>query len=209
MSRLNVSERVWTREGVIAAIRDEAKGGQELSYMRMEQRMPTLVRAAERMFGSWSNAVKAAGFDYDAIRRYQKWTRERVVARIKELHAKGADLSWRNVSTKLDPALAAASLQAGRFASWADALAAAGLDPEMVARYRRWSLPKIHEEMLRLSRQGVVLSRQTLSEEASGLLAALYRHGHGLVAERNALGRRPIDEISGLEDDEVDCLPVS
>jgi len=187
--------------------------------MRSEQRDPTLVRAAERLYGSWSTAVQAAGFDYKAIRRYQKWTRERVIARIRELHADGADLSWRNVSMKLDPALAAATLQAGRFACWADALEAAGLDPEMVMRYRRWSVPKIQEELLRLSRKGVVLNRQTLSEEASGLLAALYRHGNGLVAERNALRRRLTDDSKSelvdfalddldLQHNEQECLTV-
>ena len=213
MSRINAPERVWTREAVIEAIRAEALSGQELSYMRSEQRDPTLVRAGERMYGSWSAAVQAAGFDYAAIRRYQKWTRERVIARIQELHAQGADLSWRNVSLKLDPALAAATLQAGRFASWADALAAAGLNPDLVMRYRRWSLPKIQDELLRLSRSGVVLNRQTLSEEASDLLAALYRHGNGLVSARNAVRRRLAADAAttkddGLLDEHEDCVSV-
>ena len=187
MSRRSVCERIWTAESVIGAIQGEAAAGHELSYMRTEQRVPSLVRAAERLFGAWAAAVHAAGFDYEAIRRYRRWSRDRVVERIRAWHDRGADLSWYYVSTELDPPLAAAALHAGRFACWADALRAAGLDPNMVSRYRRWTLPRIHEELLNLKEQGLPLNRQTLSEEAAALLAAVYRHGNGLVAERNAL----------------------
>lgn len=190
MSHRTIGERIWTEETVIAAIRAEANAGHELSYMRTERRVPALVRAAERVFGSWGAAVHAAGFDYESIRRYRRWTRESVVAKIREWHAKGADLSWHYVSTELDPPLAAAALHAGRFSCWADALRAAGLNPDKVSKYRRWTLPKIHAELLHLKEQGIPLDRDTLSTEAAGLLAAVYRHGKGLVAERNALFTR-------------------
>lgn len=62
--------------------------------------------------------------------------------------------------------------------------------PDQVSRYRRWTLPKIHAELLNLKEQGIPLDRESLSAEAAGLLAALYRHGNGLVAERNALFTR-------------------
>lgn len=190
MSRRAITERIWNDETVIAAIRGEAHAGHELSYMRTEKRVPSLVRAAERTFGTWAAAVQAAGFDYEAIRRYRKWTRERVIDGIKAWHARGADLSWHYISTELDPPLAAAALHAGRFKCWADALRTAGLDPNAVSRYRRWTLPKIHAELLNLKEQGIPLDRHNLSVEAAGLLAAVYRHGKGLVAERAALFTR-------------------
>ncbi|MHB9024768.1 MAG: hypothetical protein ACYC7E_11440 [Armatimonadota bacterium] len=152
--------------------------------------MPSLVHAAQRVFGSWGAAVEAAGFDYSKIRRYRKWSRERVLERIRMHHAKGEDLSWRNVAYTLDPALAAAALREGRFDSWAEALRTAGLVPEKVARYRRWSLDLVQKELAMLLRQGVSLDQMTLQRQAPGLLAAVYRIGGSLEAQRSVLEAR-------------------
>jgi hypothetical protein len=134
--------------------------------------------------------VEAAGFDYSTIRRYRKWSRERVLERIRTLHEKGEDLSWRNVAYQLDPALAAAALREGRFDSWTEALRTAGLVPEKVARYRRWSLALVQKELAMLLRKGVSLDQMTLQRHAPGLLAAVYRIGGSLEAQRSVLEAR-------------------
>ena len=148
--------------------------GHELSYSRASKRVLSLVRAAERVFGTWGGAVQAAGFDYDAIRRYRKWSRDRIIARIRELHAQGADLSYRHVALTLDPPLAAAVAHGQRYASWSDALQAAGLDPASMARYRHWTVGGVQAELQRLHSQGVPLDRRTLTAKDAALLAAVY-----------------------------------
>jgi hypothetical protein len=190
----------------------EAEEGHELSYMRVERRVPALLRSAQRLFGSWSAAVEAAGFNYDEIRRYREWTRERVIGRIQELWEQGADLSWRNVSLNLDPPLAAAALHAGRFPSWNDALTAAGVDPEIVRRYRKWSKSKIQQELFSLAEQGHQLDQETLMETSPALVAAIYRLGSGLVTEREEIYHRlPERRMSKTNDswaDEQLVLPI-
>lgn len=185
-----MSSRIWTRETIVGAVRAEARNGHPLNYSSMQARVPSLLRASERVFGSWGAAVEAAGFDYASIRRYRVWTRTRVIERIRELHRQGADLSWRHVANVLDPALAAAVLHARRFSSWTEALEAAGLKPTEIARYRRWTLPIIEEELVKLDQQGVALDQETLAEVAPDLRAAIYRVLGGVAVQRAALQRQ-------------------
>jgi hypothetical protein len=196
--------RLWTRDTITAAIRAEALHGHPLHYSSMQARVPSLLRAAERVFGSWSVAVEAAGFDYSLIRRYRVWSRARVIERILYWHERQADLSWRHLATKLDPSLAAAALHGNRFTSWADALRAAGLDPEKVARYRRWTLPLIAQELEIVARQGIPLDQESLMRWAPDLRAAIYRIDGGLALQRQAMQRQqdgefPVDASIPLE----------
>jgi len=179
--------RKWTPAQVINGILKAAAADPDLSYSRMRDRDPALVRAAEREFGAWGSAVEAAGFNYEAIRRYRRWTRERVIARIRELHAQGADLSWYMVMTRVDPPLAAATLHAGRFSSWNEALHAAGLDPRGIARYQRWTPELIRQEAHKIAERGIPLDRRTLKTRAAPLLAAIDRLGGGLAKVRMQL----------------------
>jgi len=178
--------RKWTPAEVINGILTAAIEGQDLSYAQARKRDPALVRAAEREFGAWGAAVEAAGFDYDTIRRYRRWTRDRVIARIRELYTQGADLSWYMVMTRIDPPLAAAALHAGRFSSWNEALHAAGLDPRKIARYQRWTPELVRQEVHKIVERGVPLDRRTLKERAAPLLAAIDRLG-GLTELRTQL----------------------
>lgn len=181
-----MSARLWNRETIASAIRAEARLGHPLYYSGMQEHVPSLLRAAERVFGSWGTAVEAAGFDYSEIRRYKVWTRDRVLDRIRMWHEKGADLSWRSVSLELDPSLAAAALHAHRFASWADALTAAGLNPTDIARYRHWTLDMIQQELERLAAEDIALDQETLARVAPDLRAAIYRVDGALDAQREA-----------------------
>ena len=179
-----MTQRVWQRESIIAAIRAEACAGHDLSYSRTGKRVPSLLKAAERVFGHWSAAVEAAGYDYAQIRKYRVWNRARVIEKIIFWQEQEADLSWRNVSESLDPPLAAAALHAGRFPSWNSALRAAGIDPESVSRYRKWTSERIMEELTELAQQGVPLDQENLLTEAPWLLAAIYRLEGSLVEAR-------------------------
>ncbi|MHB9134329.1 MAG: hypothetical protein ACYDBB_24930 [Armatimonadota bacterium] len=190
MSQRKTSVPMWTKDKVLALLREEAKAGLDLSYSQAVKRNAALVRAAQRLFGSWEFALREIGVNYNDFRRYRRWTRENVVERIREWHAKGEDLSWRHVSNVLDPPLAAAALHGGRFATWADALQAAELDPESVARYHRWTLEKIQEELWQLVRAGVNIDQDTLQRQAPDLLAAVYRIGGGLEAQRREMEQR-------------------
>lgn len=167
--------RKWSKDLIAAEIRRLYRAGVDLNYTAVAKEQVALLRAATRYFGSWRGAVEYAGLDYEEIRRYRIWDRERIVQRIRELHAQGADLSWRHVSTQLDPQLAAAATRWQHFGSWSNAIAAAGLDYQKIRRYRAWDGPQITRELQALHAQGVDLSARSMERRDLALITAARR----------------------------------
>lgn len=167
--------RKWNKEEIAAEIRRLYGAGVDLNYTAVAKEQVALLRAATRYFGSWRVAVEYAGLDYEEIRRYRVWSRERIVQRIRELHAQGADLSWRHVSTQLDPQLAAAATRWQHFGSWSNAIAAAGLDYRQIRRYRAWDGQQITQELQTLHAQGVDLSARSMERRDLALITAARR----------------------------------
>jgi hypothetical protein len=151
------------------------ESGQDLNYASIAHDQVALLRAATRYFGSWRLAVEYAGLNYDDIRRYKTWDRDRILDRIRELHEKGEDLSWRHVSTKVDPQLAAAATKRKHFGSWRSAVSEAGLDYGQIRRYREWDEETIKDKLRELNDQGVDLNAKHMEDYDITLITAARR----------------------------------
>jgi hypothetical protein len=140
----------WSQELILERIRELRERGSDLTPSEVGARHGALVSAAERYFGNWPAAVRAAGIDYEQVResgrrrrsaRISKWSRERIVAEIRRLHQAGEDLSWAVMERKYQP-LCAAAVKQCYFGSWRAAMEAAGLDYEQIKaaarQARRW-----------------------------------------------------------------------
>ena len=146
-----------------------------LNYSSIANNNLALLRAATRYFGTWEAAVKFAGLDYDSIRRYKSWTRDRIIARIQELHTQGVDLSWRNVCMNVDPQLAAAATKKSHFGSWREALEASGLDYDTIRRYREWDDERILDMVREFHKDGKGLNAKNMEQEDITLITAARR----------------------------------
>lgn len=149
--------------------------GENLNYAHIAQEQVALLRAATRYFGSWRAAVEYAGLNYEDIRCYKTWSRERILDRIRELYEKGEDLSWRHVSTQVDPQLAAAATKPKHFGSWRSAVSAAGLDYGLIRRYREWDEATITNRLKELHDKGVDLNAKSMEEYDITLITAARR----------------------------------
>lgn len=149
--------------------------GEDLNYASIAQNQVALLRAATRYFGSWRAAVEYAGLNYEDIRKYRMWTRERILDRIRQLHSQGADLSWRHVSTQIDPQLAAAATKRKHFGSWRNAIEAAGLKYSDIRRYREWDEQAVIDRLLELHAKGVDLNAKSMEEHDITLITAARR----------------------------------
>jgi uncharacterized protein YoaH (UPF0181 family) len=165
----------WTRKTIVEHIKELHAKGEELNYTSAERNHLNLVRAAAWHFGTWRRAVESAGIDYESLSKYRRWSRERIVERIKELHAQGADLSWRAISTEVDPPLAAAALRTNGFPSWREAIEAAGLKIDDIARYKFWDKERVIEAIRELHEQGHPLSSKAMQSSNQSLFCAARR----------------------------------
>ncbi len=165
----------WNRDSIAAEIVRRFEAGLDLSYSGVTREDLPLLRAATRYHGSWQAAIEYAGLNYEDIRRYKSWTNDRITERIRELFAKGEDLSWRHVSLTLDPSLAAAATKKSHFGSWRAALEASGLDYDEIRRYRDWSDDEILRRVRDLYAQGIPLNAKTMERENITLITAARR----------------------------------
>nr|AUN36436.1 histone protein [uncultured bacterium] len=165
----------WTRKSIIAEINRLHDAGEQLNYSAAEGNHLNLVRAAAWHYGTWRHAVESAGVNYESLSRYQRWNKARIVERINELHKQEQDLSWRAVSTEVDPPLAAAALRVNGFKSWREALAAAGIDVEKTARYQYWDEAKVIKAIRARKRAGEPMSSKSLQKSDQCLFCAARR----------------------------------
>ncbi len=167
--------RKWDKESIAAEIHALHEAGQDLNYSTISRSYIALLRAAARYFGSWRSAVEYAQIDYDSVRKYRRWTRERIIERIQELHKRGEDLSWRRVSSALDPQLAAAATKQVHFGSWRAAIHAAGLDYDVIRRYQRWDHDTVIRKLQSMHAEGKSLNAKSVEQADITLITAARR----------------------------------
>jgi hypothetical protein len=180
--------RKWSKESIGLEIRSMYESGENLNYSNMVNTNLSLLRAATRYFGTWEAAVNYSGIDYDQIRCYKSWSRERIVARIQELHAQGVDLSWRNVCLHVDAQLAAAATKKSHFGSWREALESSGLDYDAIRRYREWDDQLVVEKVQEMHKDGKGLNAKSMEEEDIALITAARRRFDGWHQALTAAG---------------------
>lgn len=120
----------WEDENIIEEIQRLQELGTDLSSKKMDETANSLIATARRRFGSWGEAVRRAGLDYDQIRRRKRWTNEMIAHDIRELRDQGVALTSTEVRAK-NPALFAAACKTRFFGSWVKAVQAAMEEPKV------------------------------------------------------------------------------
>lgn len=116
----------WTRDKIIAALRRESRNG-VFRYGSVRAKFSGLVRATETHFGSWRQAIRAAGLQatwpHNHFGRYMQWTKETVRQILRQAARKGP-VTIDPLRKKYAGIYKAACRQYG---SWWKALDAAGV----------------------------------------------------------------------------------
>lgn len=150
---------------------------ESLNMLYYSQAYPEVYAAAQRLFGSWKNALEDCGFDYSKIRKYRKWSQKRVIEKIRKLAKEKHSLS-SNIMQKIEKPLYMAAVR--KFGSWGKAVTAAGLDYEKIRVRKKRTPDNIHREIKILIRQSEDLSYSNMRKNYPALLgAAMKKIGNG------------------------------
>jgi 5,10-methylene-tetrahydrofolate dehydrogenase/methenyl tetrahydrofolate cyclohydrolase len=164
---LNIHKR-WNGEMICRHI-IKRKGKTPLNYLYYATQYPDVHAAAQRIFGSWKNAIEECGIDYKNIRKYKTWSKMKVIEEIKKLHAKGEALSSNHIQKNNKPLYMAA---VKRFKSWGKVIKASGIDYSKVRLRRSMNKKEIKKEILELFNNNENLSYPNMRQNHQYLLAA-------------------------------------
>ncbi|MBE6371645.1 MAG: hypothetical protein E7055_06180 [Lentisphaerae bacterium] len=179
-------KKIWTPDMIVEIILS-ANGKEPLNSHYFSTTHPQVYAAAERIFGSWGNAIIASGLDYNAIRKYRIWSKMRIISAIKKRYRNGEPLSSQQVQNSFK-SLYMASVH--HFKSWGTAIRMAGLDYDSIRMRRSMTEQQIRDEIRRLYHNGEDMAYSNMRKNHQYLLAyGMKKLGGGSWAEaRRACG---------------------
>ncbi len=147
------------RESVIRAIVRREREGLPLSSRAVQVASSQLHSGAYRHFGSWRNALQAAGIKATKVEKRRQWDKAEIIAHLRNLCGRGRSLRQKFVHRN-DSGLHRAACQ--HFGTWCNALIAAGINPEAICRDPQWDRARIIEAILLRVVQGTALGSTTV-----------------------------------------------
>lgn len=167
----------WSKEKIIKETKKLSEKEEDISYKNMRKNYLSLCEAGKRYFGSWKNAIKATGLDYETIKkiRMNYWSKKKITEGILELYKKGVDLSSKNMN-KNYTALYVAACKKKYFCSWKNAITVAGLDYKKILKVKFWDKEEILNRILELHKSGEELSAMYAQRNYRSLLWAAERY---------------------------------
>ena len=144
-------KKKWTGEMIIRHIMSN-KDREPLNSHHYATTHSDVYAAAERLFGSWEKAIEACGLNYKEIKKYQTWSKERVVSEIKLAQDNGTQLGSKYTQDTNKPLYMAAIK---RYKSWNSALRHAGINPKKVRLRRLMTNDEVRAEIKDLYRKNV------------------------------------------------------
>jgi hypothetical protein len=125
------STQVWTDNKILSALKDYIQKYRTLDNIQKLDK--ALNSASVAYFGSLRKAVTQAGFDYESLLSRKFWTKDRIIANIRQLHSLGEDLSLSTAQTRHRP-LVQAAIEKRYFGSWKKAVSASGFDYDKIRK---------------------------------------------------------------------------
>jgi hypothetical protein len=139
-----MGKQKWTREEIIRCILDLDARGYPLTVGKPGV-SPALYQAGSRIFGSWRNALRAAGLSPDRGGRAETWPPAKILIVIRNLSQRRRPLRKKELEERFGSMVSAARRI---FGSWSKAILASGVDPAKLRRVVPWTRERVLETLL-------------------------------------------------------------
>jgi hypothetical protein len=140
----------WTRERILRYILEREADGLALNASG-EGVDPLLYSAARRIFGSWRNAIVAAGIPPERVMTWERWSPAKILAKIRQISRRRRPLTTDQIDQRYHNLVSAARRH---FGSWSKAVLAAGVDPTKLQRVVPWTRERVIEAILTRALRG-------------------------------------------------------
>jgi hypothetical protein len=171
----------WDPPLVLSEIRRRHREGEPLAMGKVRG---SLVTTARRLFGTWQEAIEAAGFRYDQVRLAMRYSDADLIALLQQLAADHP--TWNRA--QLGKSRSGLTL-AHRFGSLDKALEAAGIrDWPRADKRRVQTQEEVIKELQRRAATQRYLSKATLALEDSSLYTSILRRFDSLADALRAAG---------------------
>jgi len=165
--------REWNRESVLQALRERHQSGRGIGGGAVQRENIPLWAAAKRYFGSYQDALEAAGISIPQPPEEWTWPIPRLQQELRKLHEQGVDLSsGRILKTHREIFYAFRS----RMGTWRKAVESIGVNYESVRRARDWSQQAVIDRIRELHEQGADLRTGTIQKVDVPLSGAVQRY---------------------------------
>lgn len=134
----------WTREMILRHILQREAEGQPLTTGG-EGVDHNLYCASRRIFGSWRNAIIAAGIPPERVLTWERWSPAKILSKIRLISRRRRPLTSDEIERRYHNLVSAARRH---FGSWSKAVLAAGVDPTKLQRVVPWSRERVIEAIL-------------------------------------------------------------
>jgi hypothetical protein len=119
----------------------------------------SLYQAGVRVFGSWRNAIQAAGLPPERGNCGEKWPPSRILTIIRKIERRHHSLSVKELEQRYGSMVSAARRL---FGSWSKAVLAAGVDPTKLQRVKPWTPDRVIECILTHALRGESLAARSM-----------------------------------------------
>ena len=136
----------WSREKIIREILRREAAGLPLALSKCRDGVDAkLYQAGSRIFGSWGNAVQAAGIAPERARIHEYWPAAKILSKIRALARRRQPIQPGEMKRRHGYLMQAARRC---FGSWSKAVVAAGVDPNKLKGIVPWTRSRIIEAIL-------------------------------------------------------------